>query len=793
MRSAFSLPIAVIMLSAILTGIASAQAVPASALAQNTLQQIVVTATKRPEKEQDVPISMTVMQARDIQQNHIVTIADLARNTPDVGFTASGSVGGSGPGLGNIEIRGVSSTAGQATTGLYYDDVPIIVQNVYTIGAAEPKFFDIKQIEVLRGPQGTLYGASSMGGTIRIDSNAPNTTATNGNAYTQMSETDGGGFNYQANGILNLALIRNKLAVRFGAESGHTDGWINRYALTIDQNGNPHAGPLQAKNINTDSWQVAKITALWRLSGKLSIRPDFFYQRETTGDTNTSSLFMPPNEIAKNTPEPGVDTLGLGALTVKYRFSAARLTSVTGYFYRNFSRTQDGQATNSEYIASLTSAVTPVFDTALANLPSPIALSNKIGQLTEELRVASNPYVSGGTPITWIAGLYYLRQHFRFIDSETIPGIDSLFREHGYTFDVNLPNYSAPGVIATNANYYFPNNFDFLAIRHYLETQEAIFGEVHYHITPRLQLILGGRYLWAKQSVNVLQNYFFGPGPYAQSGSVNSHAFTPKYAVTYEITPHDTAYATVSKGFRLGGNNRVPPVTFCGRSPSTYSPDYLWNYEVGNKGMYLGGHLSLEESLYYIDWKNIQQEIALACGYVTQVNAGNAQSYGAELSIKALLWRGFRVGLAGSVDHADMTSATGILAEPAPNGGAVHQGDLIGGVPDYNLTFNVEQSFSVTRLWDGFARADIDFVGSSHGSVSQYEIGSTELNPDYRRPSYHTVNATMGLENGDWQITLFATNLFNEQKIIQQLNVQYAFEAYRLTPRTVGIGVRYRF
>jgi len=140
-----------------------------------------------------------------------------------------------------------------------------------------------------------------------------------------------------------------------------------------------------------------------------------------------------------------------------------------------------------------------------------------------------------------------------------------------------------------------------------------------------------------------------------------------------------------------------------------------------------------------------------------------------------------------------MTSATGILAAPAPTGGAVQKGDLIGGVPDYNATLNLEQSIGLPDLWDGFARADVDFVGSSHGSVSQYQIGSTSLDPDYRRPSYHIVNATLGAENGAWQFTLFAANLFNEQKIIQQVNVQYAYEAYRPTPRTVGVSVRYGF
>lgn len=777
-----------------LANIGYAQQAPANATASDQLAEIVVSASKRPEIEREVPISESVLQAEDLREQHITNVSDLARVTPNLGFTASGSVGGSGPGMGNIEIRGVSSTAGEATTAIYYDDAPMIVKNVYTVGAADPKYFDIEQLEVLRGPQGTLYGASAMGGTIRIDSKQPDSTHTNGNAYTELSQTRDGGFNYQANGVMNIAVIPDTFAVRLGVEAGGNDGWITRYALQIDDAGNPNAGALQAKHTNTDTWQVVKLAACYTPNEALSITPSVFYQHENTGDTNTASLFLGDNQIAKNTPEPGDDALALSALNVKYNLGFADLSSVTSFFYRDFRRTLDGQATNSEYLAFLTTGVTPQFNTALSNLPSPIDISNDVRQGTEEIRLASKPYDPQGSPFTWLTGLYYSEQRFTFTDNETVPGIDALFAANGYTFPANIPNTAGPGEpTATDPNFYFPNDGAFYARRAYDEKQRSVFGELGYNITPALKLIVGGRYLSATQTLAVFQDYFFGPGPATQDNAVNSHAFTPKYALTYDVTSYETLYATVSKGFRLGGANRQPPESFCGPTAPTYKPDSLWNYEVGSKGEYLDYHLMVNAAVFLINWKNIQQDLSLACSYETEINAGNARSYGGELEIRGKVSRDLTLGVQLSSTHATLTSEAGQLSLPAPAGGDVHRGDYIAGVPKYNAVINAEQHFQLTDRVSGFARVDFDIIGDSHGSLSQYEIGSTTLNPDYLRPSYHVLNARLGTQFENWDFALFGTNLLDEDKIIQHVNVEYSEEAYRLTPRTIGLSASVHF
>jgi len=761
--------------------------------ASTALEEIVVTSAKRAENPREVPISIAVLQAQDLQDAHIVELSDLARSTPGLGFTASGSVGGAGPGLGNIEIRGVSSTAGQATTGLYLDDAPIIVRNFYSLGAAEPKYFDIDRIEVLRGPQGTLYGASSLGGTIRIVSNQPDPGKTEENVYTEVSNTRGGGLNYQTNAVANIPLVADKAAIRFGVQIGENDGYINRYALDLDSNLNPSAGELLARRVNTDIWEVAKVSAIVLVTDQLTITPSIFYQRERTGDTDTTSLFLPDNEIAKNTAEPGEDTLGTATLNVKYDLGFGDLNSATSFFYREFDRTQDGQAENSEYLTFLTVGVSPAVNTAIGNLPSPISLSSNIHQWTEELRIASKAYDPERSPFTWIGGVYYSDQQFSYSEYDTIPGIDALFANNGLSFPVNLPNSAGPGLPpSTNPDFYFPNNNAYFASRLYDETQRAIFGELSYNVTPAFKFVVGGRFLSAQQTLTYNQNYFFGPGPVSVSGiTTDNSAFTPKFAATYDITDRNTLYATVSEGYRLGGDNRQPPVSFCGQTPASYSPDKLWSYEIGQKGRFLDNRLSVNVDAFLLEWHNIQQDLDLACGYVTEVNAGNAQSYGTELDLKAQITTRFSLGLLGSTTHSVLTSDAGQLSLPAPLGGDVHKGDYIAGVPRYTAVVNGEYDLPISDHVRWFARADVDFTGSSHGSLSRYSIGSLSLNPDYERPAYTTVNARLGATVNAWDFALFATNVFNDQKILQRPDVEYESEAYRLRPVTIGLSAQF--
>ena len=195
---------------------AAAAASPASAASAPSLEiaRVVITAQKRKEDIRDVPLSVSVLSGEQLQAQQIGTVEDLTRNIPNVSFTSQG-----GPGLGTVEIRGVSSQAGTATVSTYLDDVSLTTRNLYSQGTAEPRFFDIQDIEVLRGPQGTLYGASSLGGTIKYISKQPDAKQFSGSASVDVSTTQHGGTNYQAEGVINLPLVKNAVALRVGVQS----------------------------------------------------------------------------------------------------------------------------------------------------------------------------------------------------------------------------------------------------------------------------------------------------------------------------------------------------------------------------------------------------------------------------------------------------------------------------------------------------------------------------------------------------------------------------------------------
>src|SRR5471030_1346610 len=191
------------------------------------IQSVVVTAQKRKEDVNKVPISVSVMQGEDLVEQHITGLEDITRNIPNISF--SGGTQGNGAGLSNIEMRGISSSAGSGTVGIYMDDVSMTTRNLYSLGSPEPKFFDVDRIEVLRGPQGTLYGASSMGGTLKVIMNQPDLKHTSNTFMTEVSSTDkAGGLNETANAVLNVPLIPNEMALRIGVQSSHIGGYITQ-------------------------------------------------------------------------------------------------------------------------------------------------------------------------------------------------------------------------------------------------------------------------------------------------------------------------------------------------------------------------------------------------------------------------------------------------------------------------------------------------------------------------------------------------------------------------------------
>ena len=752
----------------------SAPTAPAdTAKSADQIQTVIITANKRKEDASKVPLSISVIGGDELAAQHIDDFASATRAIPNISFSGGGGGGnaGNGPGLSNIEMRGISSTGGASTVGIYLDDVSISAGNVYSMGTAEPKFFDIDHVEVLRGPQGTLYGASSMGGTVKFITNQPNLKEQEVNVTADVSSTSGGGVNNTETGVYNAVLIPNELALRIGVETAHKSGFIDQV--------NPATGSVIASGINWEDDRVARIAMKWAPTPNLSITPSVLFQQVNTGDIDVGYLalpngtLLPNNETPKLVREPGKDVIIVPSLTINYGMDVGDVTSVTSYFKRVFNRTQDGTTVNSQYLGSQV-LNDPALAATVSDLPSAVFLNNEVTQFSQEIRIVSKPYDPSVSPFTWVAGAYVSDMNTNIIDNEPVYGINAAFAAAGAS--PNDPNALA-GAIPNG----FPNDNSYFSHRYFNDSQRSVFGEANYYLIPTLHFTAGLRYLEATDSFMRVGDYYFAGGP-TLNPETTSHSdkLTPKFAVTWEVSPTDTLYATAAEGFRVGGPNFLLPEPYCGlaSNPLSYAPDTLWSYEIGDKSRFLHNTLSVNADLFYIDWKNLQQSITdTTCGFAYNTNVGSATSTGGELEIKYKPIPSVVLDLAGGYDHA-------VLADSdAANQGVVGavKGAPIPGVPKFNAALTGQYNFNVSDEALGFVRAAAHWTGPSYGALDP-------TNPDYQRPAYANVDASTGISFEKYDISLYVRNIANSQKIIQRPEVQYAGgEVYRMTPRTIGV------
>jgi outer membrane receptor protein involved in Fe transport len=791
------------------------------------LEEVVVSANKRSEDIKDVPISVTAVSGEELNEKRIVDFDDLAREVPGVNFN---SLAGS-EGTTNIEIRGVSSTSGSATTGLYIDDVSITTKNFFYDGAAQPRLFDLERLEVLRGPQGTLYGDSSEGGTIRYITPKPDLTNLSASFTTDFSQTEHGGNNYFEGGVFNLPIVSGVFAVHgsvgYTSESGFIDHYSNPsesdpYTLTQVT---PYFR-LEKEGVNDDAIFVTRLTGLIQVTNDLTISPAFFYQRYKYGD---SDAFYPPGQLSstdpvgppipglwiqdKEVPEPGLDTLILPSLTIVDKLGFADLTSVTGLFLRQYARQIDGTFYNSGAFASLITVPCPnappgtttpcdeaelgQVDSIIANLPSAVHLSNHYGQFSQELRLSSP--IGDGSHLKWVGGAYYENSWIHDIDFQQIPGISTAFTQiFGEPMEDTYVNtlYGPPQAGTTLL---FPNDEDESDNRFYNEVQIAVFGQLDYDFLSTLHGSLGLRYARTTETYHSVEMGFYqipNISPYSDSGTFS--ALTPKVSLSYDVSGSSSIYGSAAKGFRNGGPTGPIPYGgegggVCGSNlqsyglnygPKQFDSDSLWTYELGSKNRFDGNRLSIDGAVYMTNWTNIQQSLYLpTCGYYFTANVGDAKIFGSELEINYRPLSQLTLGLSGSAQHAYISSAA--------NAREASVGSWLIDVPEY--TYNASATYR-QPLPSSVLIGSIDYAysGSSYGSYQplDYLNSPATANPNYHNPGYGVLNASFGLRGKTYEISAYAKNLANDRKIIQQPEVNTVFEAYTVRPRTAGLTLK---
>ncbi|HZU63228.1 MAG TPA: TonB-dependent receptor [Novosphingobium sp.] len=721
------------------------------------LPEIVVSAQKRKETARNIPLSVSVFSAEKLEQDHVADFADLARATPGMAFTNTGNSSNT-----RISIRGISSSSGSSTVGIYLNDVSLTIPNQFFTGTTLPRLFDLDHVEVLRGPQGTLYGDSSMGGTVKFVTRQPRLNTVEGTVYGGTGATEGGGVNYQFGGAINLPITQN-VALRVAAETGYQSGWMSQVVN----------GVTEKKNANSERYTAVRATLLWEPAPGLKITPALQYQYTSIGANSIFDLSQPAYTITKQVPEPSHDILMTPSLTIEKSFGDYTLTSITAYTYRKYWRQFDVTSYDSAYVAGYIDPTYGSTYNTIANLPGTFWNADEVHNWSEEVRFTSPSIKPHALSAEWQVGAYLNSLKTVSLDDEYVPGLNS--QTEALTGDTveSLIGYTAP---SDQIGYFHSDR---------LLKQVAVFAEGSLMLTNRLKATVGIRQAWAWSSYLMNEGGWLADGTPAIDRAKSSNSpFTPKFALTYAVSPHASVYGNVSKGFRLGGQNNSLP-SYCGSalsslglssdSAKSYGADSLWSYELGAKTGWLGNRLVLNGSLYRIDWHNLQQQINLtSCGYVTTLNAGNARSQGAELELQARLTGTLSFNATASFTSARITQgASGLIAKA---------GQEVLAVPNRSATFGLAYRKPIAARRSLFASFDWTYTGKSYGSYKATDS-------DYARPAYWVGDLDIGTEYNGFTLRAFIKNIANDQTIIQRPQVLFISQGLTVQPRTFGVSL----
>jgi len=705
------------------------------------LQEVVVSATKRNESVQEVGMSITAMPASELESKGVTQFFDYATSVPNLSFgvgAADGSLAGRG-----VYLRGIQ---GANTTGFYIDDTPVLE-------TLDPHIVDVQRIEVLRGPQGTLYGAESMGGTVRIITAQPDATRYDGQTHVSFSDTEHGSLNELAEGDVNVPLISNVLALRASGYYQSDSGYFDR-GIGPDESAPP---TYVQHDVGGEKYYGSSIALRFQPIDGLVVTPRIMYQR-TDENGAPYATYYPGNLLQReiyNLPEGGTDKWYLASLTVNYTLPWGSFVSSTGYFQRTTFENE-----NDTDVATLDLGLT-------APLPSPISRMIDFRRFAQEVRFASS--FSG--PFQVILGAF-------FNDSKRP-------RDYEWT----AVGLDGPGQPPANLLSFIDRRGD----REY-----AVFGNASYQILANLKATVGVRWFDDQATFNQYTNgLFFGGAPSVYVAPPTSErGFTPKYLVEYKVTPDVLWYASAAKGFREGGNNIAlppgPPPSGCDQDlvnagltaagVATFKSDDLWDYESGFKTSLADHRFTLNATGFWIDWSKIQQLISLPlCGYGLTGNSGAARSTGAELEFQGRLLQSLTTGLSLGYEDARITKQG--VGSPIPVGSPVQ------GVPGVTIAANVEYRRQLTTHWSGFARLDYSHVGES------FSANNAQVNL-LRRPAYNITDVRFGGQGAHYEVAAFVKNLTNEHAnlgdailIGAEIVGQPRFVINR--PRTIGVEGRW--
>ncbi len=744
-------------------------------------QEIIVTATKRASRVQDVPFSINAQTQEDIQRANATTLEDISRNVAGL------AVQNLGPGQSQVSVRGVS--AGQVVrdqpgvkeqVGVYLDE------SVVSLSLFTPDFdlFDLNRVETLRGPQGTLFGSGSVGGTLRYITNQPRLDVMEGQVEANVNTLAESDLGYHLKGAVNIPLGPT-LAAR-------VVGYGTKYAGFVDA-----IGPAGGKNVNDGSRVGTRVSLLFQPDPDVKITPRVVYQQVRANGFNREEVFnlyanqftVPPHiydereQYLKLREKFKDDTL-LADLTISALFGGVEITSITSYLNRDILVSRDASA--------LTGSISFDFGfgNAAINLPSNLLDTTKLKSWSQEVRVAS----AHEGPFQWVAGLFASDVDRHYLQRLPTPGYDA--------FNNGQPS---GGVFGPDSPYN--------ASLPYEIEQRAIFGEANYDF-GQFKITAGGRHYTFDEQRRFHSGGIFS-GNDDRTDETTSSGFSPRVIATYEPTRNFSVNVQAAKGFRLGGVNDPLNVPLCQPedlelfgSFQQYDDETLWNYEAGVK--YSAGPITFNAAAFHTKIKNLQVTLdAGTCSSRIVFNVPKAHTRGVEAEVSASPMPGLDLSVAGTILQAEFDST---LPEPLATTTGIREGNRLPSVPKFQMaaTATYGQRFNDSSDW--YVSASYQHVGSRYTQPADQEDNprtfphpylfngippgaATTL--DLKLPAYDLVNLSAGLEfDSGLEVVAYVNNLFDE-------NPKLSFDRERGgrarlgfnigQPRTIGLTVRQSF
>ena len=772
--------------------VSSFPAVSAGASAKSTgieaLEEVVVTAQRREENISRVPISISAFSQTDLNTRDIKSVGDIAKISPGVDFRPVGYRNW-------IAIRGISLNAGGGvaglgpdTTALYVDDAPIQARYANAaVANAVPLVFDVDHIEVLRGPQGTVFGASAEGGAIRVISHAPSLTQYSGFARGEASQIDAGGVNSEMGVAYGGPIVADKLGFRVSAWSSHDGGFIDNDPRQHSQPW-PVAGGLVASNVNKAEKYAARAALLWKPTSALTAEAAFFYQKR---DQNSADLFDAtsgnPGDgrfvSTRGLIQPINDTFYTPSLKLIFDLGWSQLTSVSAYLRRDDTQGYD-------YTTVLPPAFGWPLPTTMADAEPTIVGTNQ-DNFTQEIRLQSP---NATDRFRWTLGLYYsdLRQHdFETVAAPSwcIPG-GLVFRNemgktctqfHGFELFQGLYTYSSD--------------------QYFGDKSKAVFANAEFDINPHFTVFGGARYEKQDSTYLTVSDGPLAGGPSRETATANSSIVAPKAGVNWKVDDQTLVYVSVAKGYRAGGVNIpvhlqvqscIDQLNALG-NPTGYKPDYLWSYELGAKRTMLDRRLSVEGSIYHIDWSNIISSIHIpACATHVASNLGKAKSEGFDLSIKALLTPNWSTGLYLAYTNAQYVTDSTLFGETT-----ARSGQAVSDISPWNLTAEIgyQAPLAGNKTW--YAHVEDRYNNKNDKLVPAQDRTVAGYDPDVNtNPAVNQLNAHLGLRfSGGADVSLFATNMLNAHPVLNRHDglIDITSGAFTIRPLTFGVSMLYHW